>query len=132
MQKLSACRKRFSDTQRRFSTSSRCMMAICPAGPPKLMKPNCSQKRNASLKEMVGGVLISGGFMQHPSGPGRRRTACASGPLELEHRTAGARIGQEADLLAVLQAKLVQNLQPVFHGQGFKVPQCADADVGGV
>jgi hypothetical protein len=26
------------------------MIAICPAGPPKLMKPSLSQKRNASAK----------------------------------------------------------------------------------
>src|SRR5690349_23148362 len=50
MQKLSACRKRPSEIQRRRSTSSWCMIAICPAGPPKLMKPSFSQNRNASEK----------------------------------------------------------------------------------
>jgi hypothetical protein len=29
------------------------MMAICPAGPPKLMKPSLTQKRNASAKETL-------------------------------------------------------------------------------
>jgi hypothetical protein len=48
MQKLSACRNRFSEIQRRRSTSSSCMIAICPAGPPKLMHPSLNQKRNAS------------------------------------------------------------------------------------
>src|SRR5881394_1952179 len=50
MQKLSACRKRLSEIQRRRSTSSWCMIAICPVGPPKLMKPSFSQKRNACAK----------------------------------------------------------------------------------
>ena len=58
MQKLSACKKRASEIHRRFSTSSACMMAICPAGPPKLIKPSLSQKRNASAN--VGGA--SGNF----------------------------------------------------------------------
>ena len=48
MQKLSACRNRRSPIQRRRSTSSSCMIAICPAGPPKLMKPSFSQNQNAS------------------------------------------------------------------------------------
>src|SRR5581483_3845219 len=48
---LSAWRKRASLIQRRRSTSSRCMMAICPVGPPKLMNPSFSQKRNASPNE---------------------------------------------------------------------------------
>ena len=47
MQKLSACRKRRSEIQRRRSTSSSCMIAICPAGPPKLIIPSLIQKRNA-------------------------------------------------------------------------------------
>ncbi|MET3474196.1 hypothetical protein ABIC38_000446 [Variovorax sp. 1126] len=55
MQKFRACRKRFSLIQRRRSTSSACMIAICPAGPPKLMKPSLSQKRNASEKEIGSG-----------------------------------------------------------------------------
>ena len=32
------------------STKVRCMMAICPAGPPKLMKPSLNQNRRASQK----------------------------------------------------------------------------------
>src|SRR6266498_3486482 len=56
MLKLSARKKRLSGTQRLPSTSSRCMMAIWPAGPPKLMKPNLTQKRNASPKLTRRGV----------------------------------------------------------------------------
>jgi hypothetical protein len=47
---LSVRRYCFSETQRLFSTSSRCMIAICPAGPPKLMNPNFTQNQNASQK----------------------------------------------------------------------------------
>src|SRR5258705_7166146 len=50
MEKLRARKKSGSGTQRFWSTSSRCMIAICPAGPPKLMKPSFSQKRKASAK----------------------------------------------------------------------------------
>src|SRR6266700_4066478 len=49
MQKLSARRNSSSATHFFCSTSSRCMMAICPAGPPKLMNPSFSQNRRASL-----------------------------------------------------------------------------------
>src|SRR5688500_3219211 len=56
MQKFSACRKRLSLIHFRFSTSSLCMMAICPVGPPKLMKPSLSQKRKASAN--VGGTAV--------------------------------------------------------------------------
>ena len=48
MQKLSACKKRRSEIQRRRSTSSSCMIAIWPAGPPKLIQPSFSQNQNAS------------------------------------------------------------------------------------
>src|SRR5918992_65072 len=48
MQKLSVRRYCCSETQRLFSTSSRCMIAICPAGPPKLMNPSFTQNQNAS------------------------------------------------------------------------------------
>jgi hypothetical protein len=48
MQKLSARKNWPSGTQRFRSTSSRCMIAICPAGPPKLMKPSLTQNRVAS------------------------------------------------------------------------------------
>src|SRR3990167_10193970 len=50
MQQLRAGRKRFSEIQRRRSTSSWCMIEICPAGPPKLMKPSLSQNRKAWSK----------------------------------------------------------------------------------
>ncbi len=39
------------------------MMAICPAGPPKLMKPSLSQKRKASMKETLAGRVFSAGEM---------------------------------------------------------------------
>src|SRR6185369_1066804 len=48
MQKLSACRKRGSSIHFFSSTSMRCIMAICPAGPPKLMQPILSQSQKAS------------------------------------------------------------------------------------
>src|SRR5690606_18825306 len=51
-------RKRRSLSQRRRSTSSSCMMAICPAGPPKLMNPSLSQKRSACQKGTGGGVSV--------------------------------------------------------------------------
>src|SRR4051812_4850992 len=50
MQKFSVLRYWFSEIQRFFSTNSRCMIAICPAGPPKLMNPSFTQNRNASPK----------------------------------------------------------------------------------
>src|SRR6478736_473107 len=59
MQKLSACRNRRSEIQRRRSTSSSCMIAICPAGPPKLMQPSFSQKRKASDSEGRGLAVIA-------------------------------------------------------------------------
>src|SRR6476660_7179771 len=59
MQKLRACRNRRSEIQRRRSTSSSCMIAICPAGPPKLMQPSFSQKRKASDSEGRGLAVIA-------------------------------------------------------------------------
>jgi hypothetical protein len=50
MQKFRACRNRLLLIQRRRSTSSSCMMAIWPVGPPKLMNPSFTQKRAASRK----------------------------------------------------------------------------------
>src|SRR5918997_3275942 len=50
MQKLSVRKYCCSETQRLFSTSSRCMIAIWPAGPPKLMNPSFTQNQNASQK----------------------------------------------------------------------------------
>jgi hypothetical protein len=47
MQKLSAWRNLRSEIQARRSTSSSRMIAIWPAGPPKLMNPSFSQKRKA-------------------------------------------------------------------------------------
>ena len=60
MQKLSACKKRFSAIQRFSSTSSRCISAICPAGPPKLMQPSRNQYRNASPRVGARGVPLVG------------------------------------------------------------------------
>src|SRR5258707_666815 len=37
------------------------MIAICPAGPPKLMKPSLSQKPSASLKEIDLFIVAGGG-----------------------------------------------------------------------
>jgi hypothetical protein len=34
------------------------MIEICPAGPPKLIKPNLNQKKNASQKLIEGGVDV--------------------------------------------------------------------------
>src|SRR5215204_2153376 len=48
MQKLSDLKYWLSETHRFLSTSSRCMIAICPAGPPKLMKPSFTQNQKAS------------------------------------------------------------------------------------
>ena len=50
MQKFNACRKRASSTHFLSSTTTRCINAICPAGPPKLMQPIFSQTRKASPK----------------------------------------------------------------------------------
>src|SRR5665213_2454556 len=57
MEKLSACRKRGSSIHFFSSTRMRCIMAIWPAGPPKLMQPIFSQTRKASPK--LGCVLLS-------------------------------------------------------------------------
>src|SRR5437762_2839699 len=50
MQKLSACRKRGSSIHFFSSTIIRCIMAIWPAGPPKLMQPILSQTLKNSPK----------------------------------------------------------------------------------
>src|SRR5262249_39368262 len=50
MQKLSACRKRGSSIHFFSSIMTRCIIAICPAGPPKLMQPIFSQTRKNSPK----------------------------------------------------------------------------------
>src|SRR3954453_23596190 len=50
MQKFNACKKRDWLIHFFFSTSSVCMIAICPVGPPKEINPSLSQKRNASPK----------------------------------------------------------------------------------
>src|SRR6266480_4540548 len=50
MQKFNACKKRDWLIHFFFSTSSDCIIAICPVGPPKEMNPSLSQNRNASPK----------------------------------------------------------------------------------
>src|SRR5262249_34796444 len=50
MQKLSACRKRGSSIHFFSSTTMRCIIAICAAGPPKLTQPILSHVRKASPK----------------------------------------------------------------------------------
>jgi hypothetical protein len=50
MQKLRVLKYWPSETHRFLSTNSLCMMAIWPAGPPKLMKPSFTQNQNASQK----------------------------------------------------------------------------------
>src|SRR3982751_972674 len=57
-EKLSACRKRLSSIHFFSSTSTRCMIAICPAGPPKLMKPSFSQKASAAENAIGGDALL--------------------------------------------------------------------------
>jgi len=39
------------------------MIEICPAGPPKLMKPNFNQKANACQKLTAGGVVVFFGVL---------------------------------------------------------------------
>src|SRR3712207_5132839 len=48
MQKFSVLRYCPSETHRFSSTSSRCMIAIWPAGPPKFMNPSFTQNQKAS------------------------------------------------------------------------------------
>src|SRR5581483_8499281 len=65
MEKFSACRKRASSIHFFSSTRTRCIIAICPAGPPKLTQPILSHVRKASPKFGVacfGRASISGGF----------------------------------------------------------------------
>src|SRR4051795_6241555 len=57
MQKLSACRKRGSSIHFFSSTSMRCIMAIWPAGPPKLMQPIFSHSQKASPNVGAASVL---------------------------------------------------------------------------
>jgi hypothetical protein len=56
MQKFNACKKRDWLIHFLFSTSSVCMIAIWPVGPPKLINPSFNQNRNASPKR---GCLIA-------------------------------------------------------------------------
>src|SRR5450759_2177601 len=63
MEKLSACRKRASSIHFFSSTRMRCIMAICPTGPPKLMQPIFSQTLKASAKVGFGPVFMSCRFL---------------------------------------------------------------------
>src|SRR5438445_11747996 len=51
MQKLRACKNRDWLIHFFFSTSSVCMMAIWPVGPPNEMNPSFNQKRSASAND---------------------------------------------------------------------------------
>src|SRR5436305_4094045 len=57
MQKFRACKKRGSSIHFFSSTSMRCIMAIWPAGPPKLMQPIFSHSQKASPKLGTASVL---------------------------------------------------------------------------
>src|SRR5512145_1614049 len=61
MQKLRAERKRGSSIQPFSSTSTRCMRAICPAGPPKLSTPILAHTRSDSPKEGAAAVSSAAG-----------------------------------------------------------------------
>jgi len=50
MQKFNVLKYWPSETHRFLSTNSLCMMAIWPAGPPKLMNPSFTQNQKASQK----------------------------------------------------------------------------------
>ncbi|GEM_PF-6913881 len=80
-------RNGFSSIHFRRSTTSWCMMAICPAGPPKLMKPSFAQNVSASLNEAVfdGTEFFSlpmFAFLIAGFGLGPRRTP-TGGPISL-------------------------------------------------
>src|SRR5712691_12337197 len=59
MQKFSACKNRDWLIHFFFSTSSVCMIAICPVGPPNEMKPSFNQNRNASVNVGARGCSTS-------------------------------------------------------------------------
>jgi hypothetical protein len=85
MQKLRAWRKRRSEIQRRLSTSSSCMIAICPAGPPKLIIPSFSQNRNACLS--VGSAIAASGLAT-----GGRCVRTAAKPIPNPKAKTGVRV----------------------------------------
>ena len=74
MQKLSACRNRPSSIHRRRSTSSWCINAICPAGPPKFTNPSHIQKRDASRNVGVLGASAGGDSSEGASSRPRVRS----------------------------------------------------------
>src|SRR6476661_5995836 len=90
------------------------MIAICPAGPPKLMKPSFTQNRSASPKDTdrgAGGCVIP------------------SLAFELEDGGARAQVRQRAHLAAFLQPECIEDGQPVAGGQHLEILEGADADV---
>ena len=87
MQKLSACRNRRSVIQRRRSTSSSCMIAIWPAGPPKLMHPSLSQNRSASRSL---GVSAAGASLVRRDGD-RVELECPGLGIDAERMRPGGR-----------------------------------------
>src|SRR5215210_1939364 len=70
IQKLSVLRYCFSETHRFLSTSSRCMMAICPAGPPEVDETKLHPKPE-SLPEAhrlgLPGTVLRNGLSIHSS-----------------------------------------------------------------
>ena len=71
MQKLSAWRKRRSGSNAASRRVSSCMIAICPAGPPKLTIPSFSQNRSACPS--VGSATAASGWLRDtPLRPQRR------------------------------------------------------------
>src|SRR3954453_8470583 len=66
MQKFSACRNRGSSIHFFSSTITRCIMAIWPAGPPKLTQPILSQSQKNSANDgrraTCCSVVMSRGF----------------------------------------------------------------------
>src|SRR4029079_9284163 len=72
MQKFSACRKRGSSIHFFSSTRTRCISAICPAGPPNDRQPILNQTLNASLKFGPSGAdaaLVMSRYFRRPVVP---------------------------------------------------------------
>ena len=64
------------------------MMAICPVGPPKLMKPSLTQKRKASAKVgWCAGCSVGSEFM-----PALNLPKLLSSDVALQHREEGAQL----------------------------------------
>src|SRR5438067_4477017 len=107
-EKLSACRKRLSSIHFFSSTSTRCMIAICPAGPPKLMKPSFSQKASAARNAIGGGASLfitgAGATLPHMSAIAEGLRRVLELDRELWHIVA---LSLEVSLSAVLIATVL-------------------------